>query len=144
MTDAVEPTSQLAFLRLGVRFTAQQTRAGTASCPADPEVRRCLSEQVTRRVALLADGIDAATLAVEAARRVVGGAFVTRATRSGTSEVLPTGVCDTCGEEMAWIQVREGKSFIVTKSIGGMCQLCIMAFRKCLLAQDVTEEKKAA
>lgn len=153
-TDAaasVAPTSHLAFLRLGVRFTAVQTRAGTASCPADPAVRQELSEQVARRVVLLADGLDAATIRVEAKRRAVGGAFVTRTTRSRTgethtSEVLPTGVCETCGEDMGWISVREGKSYIIRSSLGGMCRLCAMAFRKVLLARDalLVEKEKAA
>lgn len=142
------PVSQLDFLRLGVRFTVPQTRAGTASCPSNPDIRRWLSEQVTRRCLLLANGLDAACAVVETERRAKQLPFVKRETHSGTSYVLPTGVCETCGGEMASVVVRSGKTYLSTASRGGMCELCCLARRKNLLAEAAArtaiEEKKSA
>lgn len=140
------PVSQLDFLRLGVRFTVPQTRAGTASCPPNPDIRRWLSEQVTRRCVLLASGLNAACALVDDERRAKGLPFVKRETRSGTSYVLPTGVCETCGGEMASVVVRSGKTYLSTASRGGMCELCCLARRKNLLveaaARAVAREKQ--
>jgi hypothetical protein len=133
------PTSERAFLIAGVRFLRHATRTSTAAGhsvtldqirvqgPRDDALMAQLRAEVTRRVGLVAD--------LKAARkRVVEQYPGPMAVRSGMgkdgkpwrAEVLPEGVCETCGGTTGRIAEQDGQT-VVRSGWSGMCALCRIA-----------------